>query len=54
MAHGTTLPAPVRAVMPRSRRALGAPGRNRSDSHPLGNNNPFHESALNSKVSGLP
>jgi len=27
MAHGTTLPAPVRAVMPRSRRALVAPGR---------------------------
>src|SRR5215510_3298435 len=27
MAHGTTLPAPVRAVMPRSRRALGAPER---------------------------
>jgi hypothetical protein len=27
MAHGTTLPAPVRAVMPDSRRTLVAPGR---------------------------
>ena len=27
MARGTTLPAPVRAVMPHSRRALVAPGR---------------------------
>jgi hypothetical protein len=26
----------------------------RIGSHPLGNNNPFHESPLNSKVSGLP